>query len=254
MPAGNKKTKFRKLLIGLIFATNLIAIVLLFCSFLSWSVSPLKTNLFSYIGVGFGIILLVNVLYLVLWVTFSKWGLALISLLAIVLCYKSITTYFPLHLHSPKPPANSIKVLTYNVQGFPQESNIHAKEQPILDYIATTNADIVCLQEYLVSKTGHSLISQRDVNRVLNKYPYRSITGLESSKISYLRLGMFSKFPIERTNEIVFESSYNGAAVYTININGERYSVANVHLSPTGSSRKIRNCTVISSEHRHSAP
>jgi len=66
-------------------------------------VSPLKTNLFSYIGLGFGIILLVNILYLILWVTFSKWGLAFVSLLAIVLCYKPVTTYFPLHLRSPKP-------------------------------------------------------------------------------------------------------------------------------------------------------
>ncbi len=231
MPVENKRTKFKKVIVWTVFATNLIAIALLFCSFLSWNVSPLKTNLFSYIGLGFGIILLVNILYLILWVTFSKWGLAFVSLLAIVLCYKPVTTYFPLHLRSPKPPANSIKVLTYNVQGFPQESNIHAKEQPILNYIATTDADIVCLQEYLVSKTGHSLISQRDVNRILNKYPYRSVTGLESSgKYHTFGLACFSKYPIERTHKIVFESSYNGAAVYTININGERYSVANVHL------------------------
>ena len=231
MLAGNKKTKFRNVIVWLIFATNLIAIALLFCSFLSWGVSPLRTNLFSYIGLGFGIILLVNTLYLVLWITFARWGLAFVSLLAIVLCYKPVTTYFPLHLRSPKPPANSIKVLTYNVQGFPQESNIHAKEQPILDYIAATDADIVCLQEYLVSKTGHSLISQRDVNRILNKYPYRSVTGLESSgKYHTFGLACFSKYPIERTHEIVFESSYNGAAVYTININGERYNVANLHL------------------------
>jgi len=99
------------------------------------------------------------------------------------------------------------------------------------DYIAATDADIVCLQEYLVSKTGHSLISQRDVNRILNKYPYRSVTGLESSgKYHTFGLACFSKYPIERTHEIVFESSYNGAAVYTININGDRYSIANVHL------------------------
>lgn len=219
------------MIIWIIFATNLIAIALLFCSFLSWSVSPLKTNLFSYIGLGFGIILLANTLYLMFWVVLSKWELAFVSLLAIVLCYKPVTTFFPLHLRSPKPSASSIKVLTYNVQGFPQESDIHAEEQPILDYIATTDADIVCLQEYMVSKTGHSLISQRDVNRILNKYPYRSVTGLESSgKYHTFGLACFSKHPIERTREIVFESSYNGAAVYTININGERYSIANVHL------------------------
>ena len=122
-------------------------------------------------------------------------------------------------------------MLTYNVQGFPSEREVKASERPILDYIASTDADIVCLQEYLVSKTGQSIFSQRDVNRILNKYPYRSVTGLESSgKYHIFGLACFSKYPIEETHEVVFESSYNGAAVYTININGERYTVANVHL------------------------
>lgn len=223
--------RIRNMIKWIIFATNVVAILLLFCSFLSWNVSPLKTNLFSYIGLGFGFIFLINILYLVLWISFSNWGLALVSLLAIVLCYKPVTAFFPLHLHSPKPPTNAIKVLTYNVQGFSKEREVKATERPILDYIAATDADIVCLQEYLVSKTGQSIISQRDVNRILNKYPYQSVTGLDSSgKYHTFGLACFSKYPIEETHEVVFESSYNGAAVYTINIEGERYTVANVHL------------------------
>ena len=82
----------------IIFATNVVAIILLLCSFLSWTVSPLKTNLFSYIGLGFGFILLVNIAYLVFWVIFSKWSLAFISLLSLVICYKPITAFFPMHL------------------------------------------------------------------------------------------------------------------------------------------------------------
>jgi endonuclease/exonuclease/phosphatase family metal-dependent hydrolase len=214
-----------------VFATNLLAIILLFCSLLSWQVSPLKTNLFSYIGLGFGLILIVNIGYLAFWIIFSKWKLALISLSAILLCYKPVTTFFPMHFIGKKEPEGSIKVLTYNVQGFPQEKNKDASEHPILDYIADTDADIVCLQEYLVSKTGQSIFAQRDVNGILNQYPYRSVTGLESSgKYHIYGLACFSKYPIEKTHEVIFESSYNGAAVYTININGKRYTVANVHL------------------------
>ena len=83
----------------------------------------------------------------------------------------------------------------------------------------------------MVSKTGQSIFSQQDVNRLLSKYPYQSITGLESSgKYHIFGLACFSKHPIEKTKEIVFESSYNGAAVYTINIEGKQVTVANVHL------------------------
>lgn len=228
---NSKKRTFRDYIKWIIFATNLVAILLLFSSFLSWSVSPLKTNLFSYIGLGFGFILLLNVAYLVFWIFFSKWKLALISLTALLICHKPVTTFFPMHLFPVKEPYGTIEVLTYNVQGFPEERNKNSEEHPILDYIAATDADIVCLQEYLVSKTGQSIFSQRDVNRILNQYPYRSVTGLESSgKYHIFGLACFSKYPIEKTDEIVFESSYNGAAVYTINIDGKRYTVANVHL------------------------
>ena len=231
MPARNKKSKIRRAVKKIIFSTNIIAIILLFCSYLSWNVSTLQTNLFSYIGLGFGFILFLNIAYLIFWLIISKYKQALICLVAILLCYKPITTYFPLNLHSPKAPTESIKILTYNVQGFINERNKDSIEKPILEYIANTDADIVCLQEYLVSKTGQTMISQQDVNRLLNKYPYSSITGLESSgKYHIFGLACFSKYPIEETQEVLFESSYNGAAIYTINIDGAKYTVANVHL------------------------
>lgn len=231
MRAKNKKLRFADMVKWLIFATNVVAILLLLCSFLSWKVSPLKTNTFSYIGLGFGFIFLANIAYTFFWMIFAKWKLAFISIAAILVCYKPVTTFFPLHLISSRQPQESIELLTYNVQGFPGERNKDASEHPLLDYIANTDADIVCLQEYLVSKTGQSILAQSDVNRILNQYPYRSVIGLESSgKYHTFGLACFSKYPIEETHEVKFASSYNGAAVYTININGKRYTVANVHL------------------------
>lgn len=231
MPAKNKIVLLRGIVRNIIFATNIIAILLLFSSFLSWRVSPLKTNLFSYLGIAFGFVLLINVAYLFFWILFKKWKLALVSLVSLVLCHNPITTFFPLNLFPEKPPKNSLKILTYNVEGFINENKIEDARHPILDYIVETDADIVCLQEYLVSKTGQSIRSQRDVNRILNKYPYHSSTALEASgKYHIYGLACFSKYPIEKTQEIVFNSSFNGAAVYIINVNGKRLAVANVHL------------------------
>ena len=231
MPAKNKKTTLSKIIRYIIFATNIIVIVLLASSSLAWRVSPLKTNLFSYIGLGFGILLLLNIAYLLLWVIFSKWKLAFISLIALLVCYKPILTFFPLHLFPKEAPPNSIKILTYNVEGFRNEAHKNAFTHPVLEYIADTDADIVCLQEYMISKTGQSLISQHDVNKILHKYPYRSVTGLESSgKYHIYGLACFSKFPIAKTHEIIFDKSYNGAAVYTVNIGNLPYTVVNVHL------------------------
>ena len=231
MPAKNKNRGFRHWVRIAIFATNVALILLLFSSFLSWKVSPLKTNLFSYIGLGFGVILLLNFLYLCLWIFFKKWKLVLVSALTILICHEPTTTFFPLHIYTPKAPEKSIKVLTYNVESFVNENKRDAQSHPILDYIADTDADIVLLQEYLVSKTGESIRTQRDVNRILNQYPYFSVVALEfSGKYHTYGLACFSKYPIERSHEIKFNSSFNGAAMYTVNVNGTRIDVVNVHL------------------------
>ncbi len=231
MPARNKKWEFKRFITLIIFATNLVAIALLFSSFLSWRVSPLKTNLFSYIGLGFSFIFFLNIIYLLFWAFTRNLKLFSICLLSLVICYKPITTFFPLHFNLTQPPSNAVKVLTYNVQGFMGERHKKSKEHPILEYISSTDADIVCLQEYFVSKTGQTIFSQKDVNKLLKNYPYQSVTGLESSgKYHTFGLACFSKYPIEKTREIEFESSYNGAVVYTINIDGKKYNVANVHL------------------------
>lgn len=231
MRARNKKIRFRDVVKWMIFATNVVVIVLLLASAPAWKVSPLKTNLFSFIGLGFGVVLPANIAYLLLWIFFSKWKLAFISFAALVVCHAPIFTFFPIHPFPAKTPPQAIKILTYNVEAFINENNRNAPQHPILDYIAKTDADIVCLQEYMVSKTGQSYLTQRDVNRILNKYPYRSVTGLEASgKYHVFGLACFSKFPIENTHEVVFESSFNGAAVYTIQIHGKKYTVANVHL------------------------
>lgn len=235
MPAKNRIAVFRKIVRNIIFITNIIAILLLFSAFLSWRVSPLKTNFFSYIGLGYGFILFLNVLYLVLWILFKKWKLALVSMAALILCHKPITTIFPLTIFPEKAPEQSLKILTYNVQGFINESDKKSTKHPILDYIAEIDADIVCLQEYLVSKTGQSIRSQRDINRILNKYPYQSVTALQSSGNYHIYgLAIFSKFPIEETQEIVFNTSFNGAAVYTLDVNGKKIAVANVHFESNG--------------------
>ncbi len=231
MPARNNKIRLTGIVRQILFAINIFVIILMCLSPLAWHISPLKTNLFSYIGLGFGVLLLINILFLLLWILFKKWKLVIISILALTICYKPITTFFPINIFKKKAPEKSIKILTYNVQGFISERSKKAKDNPLLSYIAKTDADIVCLQEYMVSKTGQTIKTQRDINKILNQYPYRYITPLRSSSKNHTYgLACFSKYPIENASEIDFGSSYNGAAIYTININGSKYAVANVHL------------------------
>ena len=222
---------FGKIIKWFVFATNLVAILLLFSAFLSWNVSPLRTNLFQFIGLGFGFILLVNVAYLVLWIVFAKWRLALVSFIALVICYKPILTFFPMNFFPKDVPENSIKILSYNVHAFFYDRGSNVANRPILQYIANVGADIVLLQEYFVSRAGQTAVSHQDVHRFLYRYPYYAIVELGgSNRYNIMGLAVFSKFPIEETHRIDLNSLSNGAAVHTINIDGKRITVANLHL------------------------
>ena len=220
----------RKIIKLLFLTVTIVSIFLLLLSPLAWYVSPHRTSIFSFIGLAFPVILTTNILCLIAWLLLKKRKVALVIGIALIVCYKPITTLFPLNFKPETVPEKSLKVLTYNVMGFMRESKKESAH-PLLEYIAKTDADIVCLQEYMISKTGKSLLTQRDVNKTLNQYPYRSITGLEySGKYHTYGLACFSKYPITNTHEFTFKSSYNGAAIYTIDVDGETYLVSNNHL------------------------
>ena len=231
MQVKNNRITFGSIIKWLVFATNIGAMLLLFSAFLSWNVSPLRTNLFQYIGLGFGAVLIVNVAYLVLWLVFRKWRLALVSFIALVLCYKPILTFFPMNIFPKNVPENTIKVLTYNVHGFTGERSRDAIRRPLLEYISQVDADIVLLQEYFVCRTGQTAVSQQQISQILYRYPYYSIVELGGSSGNHIiGLAIFSKFPIEDTHKIDLYSAFNGVAVHTVNVDGKRITVANVHL------------------------
>ena len=220
----------RKITKSIFVVITFISILFLFLSFPAWYVSPLRTAFFSFMGIAFPAILVANILCLIFWIMTKKWSFVAVIAVAMLICYKPITTFFPLNYKTQTIPENSLKFLSYNVMGFLGEAK-RISAHPLLEYIAKTDADIVCLQEYMISKTGKSLLTQRDVNKILNKYPYRSITGFESSgKYHTYGLACFSKYPITSTREFTFKGSYNGSAIYTINVKGETYLVANNHL------------------------
>ncbi|NLZ94329.1 MAG: endonuclease, partial [Bacteroidales bacterium] len=134
----------RKLIKLLFLTVTIVSILLLLLSPLAWYVSPHRTSIFSFIGLAFPLILFTNILCLILWLLLKKRTVALIIGLALIICYKPVTTFFPLNLKRQTAPENSLKVLSYNVMGFLRESKKESAH-PLLEYIAKTDADIVCL-------------------------------------------------------------------------------------------------------------
>jgi endonuclease/exonuclease/phosphatase family metal-dependent hydrolase len=134
-----------------------------------------------------------------------------------------VKNYFPVHLPTSVPKENVVKLLTYNVMGFAGEGDAPNK---ILQYIADSEADIVCLQEYFANRSERRLTA-RTVNEVLKMYPYSSVI---YPKTFGSGLAIYSKYPIAGSHKIEYFSENNGSSVHEIKINGKTLTLINNHL------------------------
>lgn len=239
MPVTNKlaSLKIGRYIKYAVFATNIVAILLLLLSLLAWPIVPSKVTFIAYLGLGFPIILFVNVCYLILWLITWRWKYALVQFAVIACCWMPISTCFPVHTETKVLPDNKIKILTYNVRGFNWLKGEEARKNPIFDYVLNTDADIVCFQEFVAatgkSKTG--IITERELNQIMIDYPYHSFTRLGSSaknkNSSYIYgLACYSKFPILESTKVPIESTYNGSVIHKLKIQGREVSLVVNHL------------------------
>ena len=96
------------------------------------------------------------------------------------------------------------------------------KAIPFSIWLRDSGADIICLQEY---STGR--LSQKAINRVLSKYPYRHVFKPSAWDSG---IACFSKYPIRKTETIPFDNSQNNACLYQFDIDGQRLTLINCHL------------------------
>lgn len=171
-------------------------------------------------GMAFPAILVINLLFLLIWLIFWKRALWL-PLLTIALTIKPILTYSPLHL-SKEPVESSdgvIKVLSYNTLYFNNKTDT---ENPVLSYIDNCGADLICLQE---SNSG-----------VLKSAIKRNKDFLPGHKFSCHTVNMstLSRWPIIEWKEIKFPDSGNCCLYSRILIGSDTIAVYNCHFQSFG--------------------
>lgn len=217
----------------LILAGNVLAALLLFLSTLAPITSPLDLVIISYLGLGFPILLFINICFLIIWLVFLKWKYLVIQLVILVFCWNSINTYIPLNSPTKDIPQKSFKIMSYNVRGFNWLTGDEARENPIFEYMANSGADIICMQEFAVEekKNKDKIISLEELDNFLVEYPYRTIIRLGDTINSCMYgLACYSKFPIDKVARIPIESDFNGAGMYEIKIGKKSITIVNNHL------------------------
>ena len=126
----------------LILAVNIFFISLLLLTAYSPHIKPVAHPVESCFGLTFPIFLVINICFFIFWLIIQKYKFALFPLVAFLLCYSQIRTYFPLNFHTSKLPENSFKVLSYNIMGFDGAVKKDG-ENLILNYLKNSGADLM---------------------------------------------------------------------------------------------------------------
>lgn len=147
----------------------------------------------------------------------------------------SILVFSPLHFWKPalteQQQKNSFTFLTYNVLhfwDFRGEDYPGVERNETLDYILSTDADVVNIQEYDVLDTkGPWKIKESQVDSLKTLYPYQ-YTDLD------LKYALFSKYPFEQIELHTPREARLAMLGFKLNIKGHEIHLINVHLKSIG--------------------
>jgi len=212
-----------RLLAEIMLGINILIVLMLLLAAYSSYLNPQSFPTLSCMGLAFPVFLLANLLFFCFWL-FVHRKYALLSFLALIGCWGAITTYVPLNWFKGDAPDNAVRILSYNTRAFGEKAS-HTKETPneILAYLQQSDADIICLQEYI---WGNKL-KKKDIDYAMRKYPYKHYYSLAGGLNG---LGCYSRFPILSATPIKYKSRRNGSIAYRIKVEEDTLLVINNHL------------------------
>ena len=232
---------------------TLLDIILLPISAYSDLISPTVWIVAPFLGLVFGIILLLTLFWLTFLLVTRHWVLAIAVSLMMLICSGRIWRYCPMHFGPQEAltnvveqngevklaPIDTLRVLTYNTCGMGKakvrEENIKI---PVMEMARTSGADIICLQEYVFS-TKKGMTEQAIRNLLKKEYPYYHM--LLNAGRNNCGIALFSKWPILMTEKIdKKEKDYCWAFYCELNVHGRTMGVVNCHLSHNAISEKNR--------------
>ena len=218
-----KKSKVKNLFSKFGFVTNLIFGGLLLLVYVSVLIPPDTFWPAAFFGFLFPYLLLINLLFAGFYAMLRSRKLIL-SLSIVLIGYQHLFNFI-----QPIPnfgsEASGLKILSYNVHYFAKDLGRQQSDHPkLVEYLRSVNADIICLQETRLLKTG-----KLSPDGIRNSLPGIKYYHLAHSNI-YAGPMTLSKFPIVRLGEIRFERSANMVLFSDIVVRpGDTIRVYNCH-------------------------
>lgn len=229
-------SKVRSITKKILVAINIFLAVVFILSILAPIANPQKWWFISFLGLGFPLLLFLLIIFLLWWLIANP-KYSLISLVPLIIGYKSIIVFFSFHSpesfrYAKKP--DQIRIASWNVARFLEwKRNNNPRSQTrleMLEQIKKQDADIICLQEFFHSPDTqyyHNIDVISDFG-----YPYYYFSYDPDGWQQYIGSIIFSKYPIIDTGIVrYFRPSMTEALIHAdIKVNDDTIRVFSTHL------------------------
>ncbi len=204
----------------LIYSFNLFFAILLIIAYLLPFIPPKLSSILSIINLGLGILLAINVVFMMYWLILLRRQVFL-SLLCILIGFNYWNSIYAFNTLS-KDESNTdstIDIMSYNVRLFNKYKWIDSDQVPqnIKQFINKQSPDILALQDYYLDEST-------DLKEF--KYSYKQPAKANGKN----GLAIFSNYKILNTKNLEFKETANNAIYADIVINNDTLRVFAVHL------------------------
>ena len=189
---------------------NIIAGISLLLSYSATIFDPIKIWYFSFFGLAYPFILLINILFIFLWLISKRWYF-IFSLTLILAGYQAFNKTIGLRsLTEAVRDSTTIKLMSYNVhylKKFGEELDT-ATRSGIFRLIETEQPDIIGFQEFFTRTKGKYDVKDSLLKILDTKHYYYS--PYVDNKYESAGVAVYSKYPILKSGNIQLENE-NGS-------------------------------------------
>ena len=180
----------------------------------------------SFIGLAYPYLLFINILLIITWGIFY-WKYLFISFLCVLAGIRIHDNYFQ-YSDRVDNEIEGIKVLSFNVEQFYSYLQKENEDLNVLDFISKQQANIICLQETKLQKTG-------SLNPLKLKAHFPGIVHCQLAHQSKWNGPVtFTSFPIVKMGEIRFDDSKNMVIFTDVKTEKDTIRIYNCHLQSYG--------------------
>ena len=203
---------YRRITKTIFLILNIIASIVFLLACLAPILNPVKWWAISLLGLGFGFIVITLIAFILFWLVFKP-KFILISLLPLLLGFKSIGMFFAFNTTQKfnyQKEKETLRVAHWNVARFIEWYRNNNKGSQtrlkMFDQIKEQNADVLCLQEFFTSTNP---IYYDNLNHMMKElgYPHYYYAWMNDGDLQWFGNAIFSRFPIVDSGKIYFPHS-----------------------------------------------